>query len=249
MLRLSNIRIGTKLAIMSVIAILLVAGMALSQYMANNAINALNAVEDQALGVRSSVNQAQINILRTWIARRNVLLAQSIPEADAALKLLRDNTIAGQGQLDKAIAVAPLPEDRERLKELKSTFAEYIDSTEVQASAHKDILGLRKRQIDTTPAWNTAYAAVAASPELANPEIQADIRDGVLSMKDARIAYWRYSTLLDDEFTVTMHAAAAKSIASFNHAKGMTTDAGVKGGLDGVLAVMGELNAIMDGAK
>jgi methyl-accepting chemotaxis protein len=249
MLRLSNIRIGIKLAFMSAIAILLVAGMSINQYTANNAINRLNAMEDQALNVGGSVNQAQVSILRTWIARRNVLLAQSIPEADAALKFLRDNTIAGQGQLDKAIAVAPLPEDRERLKELKSTFAEYIDSTEVQASAHKDILGLRKRQIDTTPAWNTAYAAVAASPELANPEIQADIRDGVLSMKDARIAYWRYSALLDDEFAVAMHAAAAKGITSFNHAKSLATDAGLKGGLDGVLTVMGELNAITDGAK
>jgi methyl-accepting chemotaxis protein len=249
MLRLSNIRIGTKLACISAIAILLVVGIALNQQMSDSSVATLTAKAEQSIAVRKNVLAAQIAILRTWVARRNILLAESVAEADTALNAMRTATTEGQQDLDRATQLSSAPEDRERLKQLKSVFAEYIASTEGQASAHKDLLNLRKRQIDTTPAWNTAYAAVTASPEFAKPEIQADIRDAVSSMKDARIAYWRYSTLLEDEFTSAMHAAAAKAIASFNHAKEQATDAGLKGGIDGLLAVMGELNAITEGAR
>ena len=245
MLRLSNIRISIKLAIMSGLAILLVVGMTLNQYLSTNTLAALSATKDQALNVKSAVRVGQIYILRTWVARRNMLLAESVADADTALTAMRAATTEGQKSLDQAVESAASPEDREQLKQLKGNFAEYIASTEGQASAHKDMLNLRKRQIDTTPEWNKAYSAVTASSEFANPEIQADIRDGVSSMKDARIAYWRYSTLLEDEFTGAMHAAAQKAIASFNHAKGLATDAGLKGGLEGLLTVMGRAFTVM----
>ncbi len=249
MLRLSNIRIGTKLAIISGIGILLVLGIAANQQMSQSTIAALNAKNTQSVVERRHVLAAQIEILRTWVARRNILLAESVTDADAAIKNMRDNTTMGQNDLDQAIAATASAEDRDRLKQLKSVFAEYIASTEGQASAHKDILNLRARQLDTTPAWNKAFGLVAASPDYANPEILSAIRDGVSDMKDARIAYWRYSAMLDDEFTGVMHAAANKGIAAFTKAKGLATDAGMKTGLDGLLVVMGELNDIMDGSK
>ncbi len=111
------------------------------------------------------------------------------------------------------------------------------------------MLALRQRQTVALAASDKAYGAVAGSPEFADPEIQGDIRDGVFAMKDAMTAYWRYSTASEDEFAATMHAAAAKAAASFNHAKGLATDAGLKGGVDGLLAVIAELNAVMDGSK
>jgi len=249
MLRLSNIRIGTKLAFISGIAILLVVGMAMNQQLSGSSVATMTAKAQQAVSVRKDVLAAQIAILRTWVARRNILLAESITDADAALKVLRDNTAAGQQDIDRATELSTTPEDREILKQLKSAFSEYIASTEGQASAHKDLLNLRTRQIDTTPAWNKAYSAVTAAPGYADPEIQADMRDAVSSMKDARIAYWRYSTLLDDEYTGVMHAAAAKAIASFNQVKGLSKDAALKAGVDGLIAVMGDLNEIMAGAK
>jgi methyl-accepting chemotaxis protein len=249
MLRLSNIRIGTKLAVMGGIAILLVLGMALNQYLSNNSVSALNDEQDQALAVRSGVRTGQIAILRTWIARRDSLLAESVEGVDNAIKALRTNTAAGQQKLDGAVEKAVVPEDRERLKQLKTAFADYIASAEVQAGSHRDLINLRKRQIDSTPAWNTAYAAVSASSESSQPEIQADIRDGVSLMKDARIAFWRYSATQDDQFSGAMHEAASKAVGSFNHAKSQATDAGLKSGLDGLLAVMAELNAVMESSK
>jgi methyl-accepting chemotaxis protein len=249
MLRLSNIRIGTKLAIISGIAIVLVIGMAANQQLSGSSVAAMTAKAQQAVSVRKAVLSAQIAILRTWVARRNILLAESVEEADAAINVMRVNTAAANENIDRATELSVVPEDRERLKQLKSVFGEYIASTEGQAGAHKEILNLRKRQIDTTPAWNKAYSAVRAAPGFADPEVQADLSDADSYMKDARIAYWRYSTLLEDELTGAMHAAAAKAIRSLNHAKGLATDSALKDGLDGLVAVLGELNDITAGAK
>jgi methyl-accepting chemotaxis protein len=248
MLRL-NIRIGTKLAIMSGIAILLVAGMSINQHMSSAAIATLNDTANNAVDVRASVKAAQIAVLKIFVARRDSLLSETIAGVDTAIDAIRANAAIGQKSIDHARAVAADSDSREALKQLNSAVAEYAPSVEAQANAHKDVLNLRKRQVDTTPAWNKAYGAVTASPESASPEIQADLRDGVSAMKDARIAFWRYSTLLEDEYAGAMHAAADKATASFDHAKGLATDAGLKGGLDGLLTVMGELNAVMDGTK
>jgi hypothetical protein len=65
MLRLSSIRIGTKLAIMSGIAVLLVAGLAIEQRLSDNSVSAQNGVQDQAISVRSNLKDAQSAILRT----------------------------------------------------------------------------------------------------------------------------------------------------------------------------------------
>src|SRR6202011_1941946 len=118
------------------IAILLVVGMAVNQQLSGSSVAAIRAKAEQAISVRRDVLAAQIAILRAWVARRNILLAETVPEADAAIKVLRDNTAKGQEQLDRAGELAAVPEDRERLKQLKAVFAEYIASTEEQASAH-----------------------------------------------------------------------------------------------------------------
>jgi methyl-accepting chemotaxis protein len=249
MFRLSNIRIGTKLAIMSGIAILLVAGMAANQQIADDSITSLGASRDQSIAGRSEVMLAQADILRSWVLRRNMLLAESAADADNALTAMHKSANAGQVHLDKAIELSQGAESRDRLKQLKSVFAEYIAGTDSQGNAHKDILNLRKRQLDTTPAWNAAYAAVASAPGYANPEVQSDVREGVSLMKDARIAYWRYSTMLESEFVGIQHAASDKAVEAFTHAKGRSSDAALNRGLDGLLAVMKDLKAITDGTQ
>lgn len=156
MLRLSSIRIGTKLAIMSGIAVLLVAGLAIEQRLSDNSVSAQNGVQDQAISVRSNLKDAQSAILRTWVARRDALLAKTGAAVDKALGTLHENTTIGQGKIDGASAASVTAEDLARLKELKSVFAEYIASTESQLSAHKDVLTLRTRQIDALPAWTSS---------------------------------------------------------------------------------------------
>jgi len=207
MLRLSNFRIGTKLAVISGLAIVLVIGMAVSQYMSGGRVDALNFQQDLMQSVRSKVKDAQAAILHTWIARRDGLLAKTVPQIEASLTAMHASTELGQKQIDKSIE-GSAPKDRERLKQLKTVFDAYVASAEAQLNAQKDLLLLRQRQLDTTQAWDKAFGSVAASPDYADPEILAAIRDGVSFMKDARIAYWRYSTMLDDQFVAIMHNAA-----------------------------------------
>src|ERR1700722_1543894 len=249
MLRLSNIRIGIKLAMMSLIAILLVAGISIIQRLNGDAVVVQNFQEDLAQSVRSKLKDTQALILRTWIARRDGLLSESIADVDKSISALHASIALVQDKIHTVAKSLVAPEDRERLKEIKSVFSEYAESAEAQVNAQKDLLALRQRQIDALAASDKGYSAVAGSPEFANPDIEGDIRDGVFAMKDAATAFWRYSAASEDEFAANMHAAAAKATASFNHAKGIGTDAGFKSGVDGLLAVMTELNAVMDGSK
>ncbi|HLH95512.1 MAG TPA: HAMP domain-containing protein, partial [Xanthobacteraceae bacterium] len=249
MLRLSNIRIGTKLAMMTGVAIALVAGLAVLQRLAADAIVAENQLQNDALGVKVNVRMAQIAILRSWVERRNMLLAESTETADTALKNMRNDATMAQEQLDAAVKGTSAPADRDRLNQIKAAFADYITSTETQGNSQKDLLNLRKQQLDTTPAWNKAYGMVAASPDYSDPEVLSWIRDGVSYMKDARIAFWRYSTMLDEEYVGVMHQADSKAIAAFNKAKSAANDDGMKRGLDGLIAVMGDLDTIMDGTQ
>jgi methyl-accepting chemotaxis protein len=249
MLRLSNIRVAIKLAAMSGIAILLVAGMAIIQRLNGESVVMQNFAQDQAQSVRSKLKDVQAAVLRTWLARGDGLLADTIPSVDKAMGALKSNAELGLKQLDSADKTLVAAEDHERVRQIKTIVTEYVAAAETQVNAEKDLLALRKRQLDTTPAWNKAFSAVTAAPGYADPEIQADMRDALLSMKDASIAYWRFSTTLDDEYAVVMHGAAAKAIASFNAVKGLTTDQAVKTGVDGLLTVMNELNAITDGSK
>jgi methyl-accepting chemotaxis protein len=249
MLRLSDVRIGIKLAAMGGVALLLVVGMATVQHVNSVAISNQNFEQDAAQSVRSKLKDSQVAILRTWVARRDGLLSETTAATDKAIAAMHSSATYAQDRLDSAGKSLANPEDLDRVKKIKSAFSDYTASSEVQLKAQKDLLDLRQRQLDTTPVWNKAYGAVTASPEFADPEIQADIRDGVSSMKDARIAYWRYAAMREDEFVGIQHEAAQKAIASFNHAKGLATDAALKGGIDGLVTVMGELIAIVDGSK
>src|ERR1700730_6287557 len=164
MLRLSNIRVGIKLAIMSGIAILLVVGMTVIQHLNGASIVGQNFEQDQAQSVRSKVKDIQAAILRTWIARRDGLLSETAAGIDKAISALHSNTTFAQERIDNVSKSLAVPEDVERLKQARSVLGEYVASAEAQVNAHKDLLALRKRQIDTTPTWNTAYRALLAFP-------------------------------------------------------------------------------------
>jgi hypothetical protein len=113
MLRLSNIRVAIKLAAMSAIAILLVAGMTIMQRMNGDSVVIQNAAQDQAQSVRSKLKDAQAAILRTWVARRDGLLADAIPAIDKALAALKSNLALGVDKLDGAGKALVTAADRE----------------------------------------------------------------------------------------------------------------------------------------
>ena len=170
MLRLSNIRIGIKLATMSGIAIVLVVGMATIQHLNGVSISNQNFEQDAAQSVRSKLKDSQAAILRTWVAGRDGLLAETSAAVDKAIDAMHSNATFANDRLDSAGKSLSNPDDLDRVKKIKSAFADYTASSEVQLKAQKDLLDLRQRQLDTTAAWNKAYGAVTASSDFANPD-------------------------------------------------------------------------------
>ncbi|MCZ0211990.1 hypothetical protein OZK63_42270, partial [Streptomyces sp. UMAF16] len=70
-----------------------------------------------------------------------------------------------------------------------------------QAVAHKQVIALRRKQIESAAKWNRAYDTVMSSQALvASPrrsEIENDLREALTGMKDSRIGFWRYASLHD----------------------------------------------------
>lgn len=127
MLRLSNLQIGVKLAMMSLIAILLVAGVSIIQRLNGDAVVVENFQEDLAQSIRSKLKDTQALILRTWIARRDGLLSELTADIDKTIGALHASIVLAQDKIDTVAKSLVAPDDRERLKEIKSVFAEYAE--------------------------------------------------------------------------------------------------------------------------
>jgi hypothetical protein len=77
--------------------------MALNQLMSDGSVASLNVTAYQSVAARREVLDAQISILRTWVFRRNMLLAESVADADKAIAAMHKAADIGQAHLDRAV--------------------------------------------------------------------------------------------------------------------------------------------------
>src|SRR5208282_4226225 len=126
MLRLANIRIGTKLAIMSGLGILLVIGMIVTQMFGNSSVrNANDAATVEELVARE-VQMAKASERGMQIGARDIRLARSSEDLQAALKYLDERHQAAHKWLDPLVAKLHAPENRARIEKIKSLVDEYF---------------------------------------------------------------------------------------------------------------------------
>lgn len=149
MFRLSNIRIGTKLMVMSGLSILLVAAMIFSQMSGNAAVKSADAIaeaqtyiEVRLLDAKSSVNGMQIGV-------RDIRLAPAAANLQTAVKYLEGHHQTARGALDAAISKARLPENRERMEKVRGLIDQYF-------AGGKEIAAVRSEALQLTGASDAA---------------------------------------------------------------------------------------------
>jgi methyl-accepting chemotaxis protein len=145
MLRLSNIRIGTKLAAMSGIAVLLVAGMLGSALYGNSQVKSSNEIADRQTGIVRDIDALSEDFLLVRMAVRNIRLATTTDELSAA------NTVNSQkATLDKAFddlnPRLQVPANHERLAKARQDIDQYIDT------ALKEVVPLKAKALSADPA-------------------------------------------------------------------------------------------------
>jgi methyl-accepting chemotaxis protein len=125
MLRLSNIRIGIKLAIMSGIAILLVLGMIGASQYVNSLVKGSSERAALQLGIAHDVTKIEAAFVSVRLAVRNIRLAETIAELKSA-----NNLETRQKDIDKLFEVTlpkfQVPANRERAQKIQESITQYI---------------------------------------------------------------------------------------------------------------------------
>jgi methyl-accepting chemotaxis protein len=239
-----------KLIASAAIGVLLVGGMILNEQWSNTSIGRSNESSRDQNMVAREVLLAQQNYLRGQIQRRNLVLAHNLDEAKKAFDAMKT---AGADALTHAKAAAGRatdPENRARLEQFTARLGEFMTISLDMANSHFEIVKLQQKQIDAVAKWNKALADAMALPALKEDDkVAPRVRDSAAAMGDVSIDYWRYATLQEPIVLGKMYQAADKVYIELQRGQSDTKDKGVRAALDGLLAIVGEMNDIIDATK
>jgi methyl-accepting chemotaxis protein len=155
MLRLSNIRIGIKLTIMSALGVLLMAAMIATQMMGNAAVRGANETANLQQNIAHDLEAARSAGRGMQVAVRDIRLAQSAEDLQRIVKSLEERQTTAHKFVDPLIAKLRVPENRALLEKVKGLIDGY-------AAGAKDIAAVRDEAI-TLQARGTPEAAARAS--------------------------------------------------------------------------------------
>ena len=159
MLRLSNIHIGTKLAVMSGIGVVLVAAMAFVVWRGNSSVREANVAAMSQIEIARDIENIKSKGRAMQLGVRDLRLAISKAEEQKAL----DTVAATQKEIDAAIdpliSRLRLPENRERAQKLKGLFAEYASAIKEFAPLKDQVFDLETRRTDGNAADTAARIA------------------------------------------------------------------------------------------
>ena len=129
-----NLRIGTKIAITSGLAIALILAIVGSQVHSNVDIKRLSDLAMRRQTIGADATQAKASMRGMQIAMRDLRLAANTEDIKKALEYLDAREKAGRKFVDEMLKLVVAPEQQERLKQMHALIGQYIAAAkEVQA--------------------------------------------------------------------------------------------------------------------
>jgi methyl-accepting chemotaxis protein len=169
---IQNLQIGAKLAITSMLSILLVGGL-IFVLMNGNALvrNADDAANSQQLIARHAI-EAKASVRGMMIGVRDIRLASGSAELQAAQEYLGSREKAAQNNVGETLKLSKSPENRARIEKMKSLIDDYMSRTA------REIITVQKEAIEIE------------AKRSANGELAADheVRLAKLHSEEARLA-------------------------------------------------------------
>jgi methyl-accepting chemotaxis protein len=160
MLWLSNIRIGTKLAVMSGLGILLVVGMMLTVMHSNSSVREANEAALTKTEISRDIQHIKALGRGMQLAVRDVRLAISKEELQKAFVTLGEQHNGITSFIDPVIAKFRLEENRERARKLKGLFDQYASAAKEFEPLKTELLDLQAKQSGGNTADVSARIAV-----------------------------------------------------------------------------------------
>ncbi|WP_162827006.1 methyl-accepting chemotaxis protein [Pseudolabrys taiwanensis] len=148
MIRLSNIRIGTKLMVMSGLGILLVVGMILSLAFGNVSVRSAQSQASIYQDIELQLVNAKSSLRGLQVAGRDVRLAMTSAELERSTKALDERRKEVEDYLGPLMTKLPAGESRERVEKVKAIADQYMAASQEIVKARKELVTIEERQLD-----------------------------------------------------------------------------------------------------
>ena len=167
MIRLSNIRIGTKLAAASAIGILLVAGMTASQVLNNRSVaEALEAANNQKT-LLTTAYDFKASARGLFMGVRDIRLATTQAHINAAQDMVKERHEAMDKALNTMMELTTNPASRDRLQQARTDTDKYI-------AMGNEIIALKNQIFPLQPRTPNAEISDAAIAKIASLTADAE---------------------------------------------------------------------------
>ena len=239
-----------KLIASAAIGVMLVGGMILNEQWSNGSISRSNESSRNQNTVVKEVLLAQQDYLRGQIQRRNLVLAHNLEESRKAFDAMKQAGADAVGHAKAATGHATDPENRARLEQFTARLGEFLTISVDMANSHFENEKLHQKQIDTVAKWNKAVDTAIKLPAIKDDDkVAPRVRDAIAAMGDVSIDYWRYAALQEPIVLGKMYQAADKVYIELQRGQSDSKDKEARAKLDGLLAIVGEMNDIIDATK
>jgi methyl-accepting chemotaxis protein len=161
MLRLSKIRIGTKLALISGVSVMLVTGMMGTQMLGNAAVRSSSENATRQATLTQTALDIKASLRGLQISARDVRIANSPEDLTKAETTLGEREKSSIQLIERAIQLSKKIETTERLKGLILTVGKYVAAAHKIAATNKEMIDIQARRPENDSGTSPAAMRVA----------------------------------------------------------------------------------------
>jgi methyl-accepting chemotaxis protein len=161
MLRLSKIRIGTKLALISGVSVMLVAVMMGTQMLGNAAVRSSSENATRQATLTQTALDIKASLRGLQISARDVRIANSPEDLTKAETTLGEREKGSIQLIERAIQLSKKLETTERLKGLILTVRKYVAAAHKIAATNKEMIDIQARRPENDSGTSPAAMRVA----------------------------------------------------------------------------------------
>ncbi|SIR44928.1 methyl-accepting chemotaxis protein [Rhizobium sp. RU35A] len=154
-----SMTVSKKIYVASGLAISMIAGLIVNDYLAQKAITNAEEVVQREQIIFDGIAQAEKTLLKLQIYLRDICLADTSEELDRALSQVAPVSEAGQRGLDESIRIAMKPDV---LKDIQTSLKDYAKATTVVADYVRSNNFTNLKQLDAVRAQSTVPISTAA---------------------------------------------------------------------------------------
>ncbi len=228
-------RIGNKLGVAGIAGILLALCAVFNQFRTETDIAAANASADVQGLIASSALKAEVQLRAMVAADRNVRLAITPPAVEAAQVALMQAQTAQIMNVDKALEIVSVQEDKERLEDIKRMVNEYGSVLDEVTKLQKDLLEQQRVLNEANGDWERHLTQLRLDPAMhSEPAWQAldgVLRNANLELNAIRAAAWRYTALQEESQKQAIVEYNVSLVEQLTAAEMMATTAEAKSGI------------------